>query len=137
MGEDQLRSENHGTSHAHKLLLAARELVWEKVFLAHDVEAMERVANQAHAFFVRHILVGERNLEILEHRQVVDQVIALKDKTHVRFVKFVALFYVQLVDRFAQEVILSAPRTIQHSDNAQQRGLSRTIRTHYGHKFAA
>ncbi len=32
--EDQLRAENHRASHAHKLLLAARELVWEKVFLA-------------------------------------------------------------------------------------------------------
>src|SRR6266571_5690225 len=76
--KDQLRTENHRASHAHKLLLAARELVWEKVFLAHDVEAIERVANQAHPLFVRHILVGERNLEILEHRQIVDQVIALK-----------------------------------------------------------
>src|SRR5260370_39255772 len=136
IGQDQLRTENHRTRHTDKLLLAARELVGEKIFLAHDVEAIERVADQAHSLFVRHILVGERNLEILEHRQIVDQVIALKDKTHVCLVKFVALFYVQLVNRFAQEVKISTPCAIQHSDDAQQRGLSRARGAHDGHKVA-
>src|SRR5213082_1698300 len=60
------------------------ELVREKIFLAHDVKSVEGVANQANAFLVRHVLVGERDLQIFENGQIVDEVITLKHKANVR-----------------------------------------------------
>src|SRR5437667_8526922 len=41
VGEDQLRAKDHRARHAHKLLLAARELVGKQAFFAHDVESVE------------------------------------------------------------------------------------------------
>src|SRR5437879_978848 len=52
IGEYQFRAKNHRARHADKLLLAAGELVWEQVFLTHDVEPVKCVANQADALFV-------------------------------------------------------------------------------------
>src|SRR5712692_11640026 len=117
--EDQFRTENHRARHADKLLLAAGELVREKVFLADDVEAVERVANQADALFMRHVLVGERDFQIFEYRQIVNQVIALKHEANIRFMQLVALLDVELVDGFAEEVIVPGPCAIEHSDDAQ------------------
>src|SRR6266478_2155373 len=134
--EDQFRTENHRARHADKLLLAAGELVREKVFLANDVEAIERVANQAYAFFVRHVFVGERDFQVLEYRQIVDQVIALKHEPDVRFMQLVAFLDVELMHCFAQEVVVAAPRPIEHSDDAQQRGLSRPRGAHNRDKLA-
>src|SRR5712692_6139710 len=135
IGEDQLRTENHRASHANELLLAARELAREQVFLSNDMEAIERVANQTNTLLVRHVLVGKRDLEIFEYRQIVDQVIALKHETDVRLMQLVPLLDVEFVHAFAEEVIVPAPRAIQHSDDAQQRGLSRARRAHDGYKF--
>src|SRR2546421_12954910 len=96
IGEDQLRTKDHRAGDSHKLLLAAGELVREKIFLAHDVKSVEGVANQANAFLVRHVLVGERDLQIFENGQIVDEVITLKHKANVRFMQFVTLLDVEL-----------------------------------------
>src|SRR5258708_2525603 len=135
IGEDQLRTKDHRAGHSDKLLLAAGELVREKIFLANDVESVEAIANQADPLFVRHILVGKRHFQIFEDRQIVDQVIALKYEANVRLVQLVPLPDVELVDGFAEEVIVPAPRAIQHSDDAQQRGLPGARRAHDGDKF--
>src|SRR5260370_15116202 len=49
--------------------------------------------------------------------------------------QFVPLFDVEFVNRLAEEVIVPAPRAIQHSDDAQQRRLSRAGGAHDGDKF--
>src|SRR5712664_249404 len=87
IGEDQFRTEDHRAGHPDELLLAAGELVREKILLADDVKAIERIANQANALFVRHVLVGKRDFEIFEYRQIVDQVIALEYEDDVRFMQ--------------------------------------------------
>src|SRR5438552_18919585 len=55
VGEDQLRAKYHRARHAHKLLLAARQLGGKQVLLAHAVASVERVATQADALFVRQL----------------------------------------------------------------------------------
>src|SRR5712664_3559314 len=135
ISEDQFRTEDHRAGHPDELLLAAGELVREKILLADDVKAIERIANQANALFVRHVLVGKRDFEIFEYRQIVDQVIALEYEADVRFMQFVPLLDVEFVNRLAQEVIVPGPRPIEHSDNAQQRGLPSPRGAHDGDKF--
>src|SRR5438552_16956731 len=96
IGEDQLRTKDHRAGDSHKLLLAAGELVREKIFLADDVKSVEGVANQANAFLVRHALVGERDLQIVGIDQIVDEVITLNYKDNVRCMLIVSLLDGQL-----------------------------------------
>src|SRR5450755_1707644 len=136
IGEKQLRMQDHRAGHANELLLASGKLIGKQIFLADDVEAVERIADQADALFVGNVLVGERHLEIFKHGQVVDQVIALEHKSDVGFVQLVASFVVQLVNGFAQKKIFAAPGAVQHADNAEQRGFPGARRPHDGYKLA-
>src|SRR6266851_7080298 len=128
--ENQLRTKNYRPRHAHKLLLATGKLVQEEVFLADNVEAIKRVANEADAFLMRHILVREWYFQIFEDRQIVDQVIALKNEPDVRLMQFIALLDVEFMDRFAEEVVVPGPSAIEHSHDAQKGGFSRPGRPH-------
>src|SRR5216683_768699 len=133
--ENQLRTKNYRPRHAHKLLLSTGKLVREEVFLADNVEAIERVANEADAFLVRHVLVGKWYFEVFEDRQIVDQVIALKNEPDVCFMQLIALLDVEFMDRFAEEVVVPGPSAIEHSHDAQQRGFSGPGRPHNRHEF--
>ena len=90
--------QDHRAGHAHELLLPARKLVRKQIFFAHDVKTIQSVAHQADAFFMRHVLVRQRHLEIFEHRQIVDEVVALKHEADIGFVQLVAFLVVQLMN---------------------------------------
>src|ERR1700746_3426314 len=136
IGKDQLRVHNHGAGDAHELLLPAGKLIGEQILLAHDVEAIQSIANPADAFLMGDVLVGKRYFEIFKYREIVDQVIALKDKPNVGFVQFIAFFDVEPVNRLRIEVVFAGPCAIEHSDDAEQRGFSRAGRAHDGDKSA-
>ena len=85
---------------------------------------------------MRHVLIGERDIEVLEDREIVNQVVALKDESDVALVQFVALLDVELVHGLIEEVILAAPCAVEHSDDAQQSRFSRARGPHNGHKLA-
>src|SRR3989440_1106988 len=93
-------------------------------------------SSDLNAFLVRHVLVGERDLQIFENGQIVDEVITLKHKANVRFMQFVTLLDVELVDSFTEEVVVPGPSAIEHPNDAQQSRLSSTGRAHDGDKFA-
>src|SRR5262249_25416533 len=130
VGEDQFWVLNHRSRHSHKLLLTARELIGEQVLLSHDVEPVQRITNQTHALLVWHVFVRKRNFQVLEHRQIVDQVIALEHEPDVCLVQLVLFLDIQLVSRLPQKVVFAGPCPSQHSNNAQQRRLSGTRRPH-------
>src|ERR1700738_417187 len=79
--ENQLGILDDRARDADKLLLTAGKLVGEEIFFADDVEAVEDVADQADALFVRHILIRERDFEIFEDRKIVNQMVALENET--------------------------------------------------------
>jgi hypothetical protein len=85
---------------------------------------------------VRNILIRERDFQIFEDSEVVDEVIALKDEADIRFVEFVSLLKVEPVDGLAVEVILAGPGAIKHADDAEQGGFAGAGGAHYGDKFA-
>ena len=68
-----------------------------------------------------HVTIGKRNIQILRNRQVVQQVILLKDKTDVALVQFHASLGIELVDRLFEEEEFSLPTGIEHSQDAEQR----------------
>src|SRR6266849_1891956 len=135
VGEDELGILDDRAGDAHELLLAAGKLVGEEIFFADDVEAVEDVADQAHALFVGNILVGERDFKVLEDGEIVDQVVALKDEADIGFVQLVAFFDVEFVHRLIEEIVFAAPRAVQHANDAEQRGFPRAGRAHEGYEL--
>src|ERR1700676_2321014 len=99
--------QDNRASDTHKLLLTYGKLVVEQILFSYDVKPVQSIAHQAHAFLMRNIFIREGHLQIFKHGQIVDQVIALKNKTDVRLVKFITLLGVQLVDRLAKKEILT------------------------------
>ena len=136
VGQNQLGALNHSSRDSHELLLTAGELIWEEILFADDVEAVKNVANEADALFVGDIFVGERYFQVLEDRQVVNQVVALKNEADIGFVKLIALFDVEPMNRLAIEIILARPGAIKHPDDAQEGGLSGSRGAHKGDKLA-
>ena len=62
-----------------------------QVLLADDLEPVEHVADQALALGLLHVAVGERHVEVLVDRQVVEQVVALEDEADVLLLQLGAL----------------------------------------------
>jgi len=135
VGQNQLGALNDGAGDSHELLLPARKLIGEEVFFANDVEAVEDVANEADALFVGDVFIGEGDFQVLEDRQVVDEVVALENEADIGFVKLIALLYIESVDRLAVKVVLAGPRAIEHADNAEERRLPGSRGSHERNKF--
>src|ERR1700745_3221855 len=78
IGKQKIGLVNDRPSDPNQLLLAAGELIRKQILLAYDVEPVERVRNQSLTLRLRNVLVGKRQIAILRHRQVVQQVVALE-----------------------------------------------------------
>ena len=135
VGKNQLGALNDGAGDSHELLLPARKLIGEEVLFANDVKAVEDVADEADALFVGDIFIGEGDFEVLEDRQVVDEVVALENEADIGFVKLIALLYIEAMDRLAVKVVFAGPRAIEHPDNAEKRRLPGSRRSHERNKF--
>src|SRR5688572_28097709 len=78
VGQDEPRAGDHGARDSHQLLLAAGELRRIEVLLGHDPEAVERIGDQRLSLVLPDVAVGQRQVEVLGNREVVQQVIALE-----------------------------------------------------------
>src|SRR3977135_723473 len=67
VGEKQLWMQDDCASYANELLLASGKLIRKQIFLAHDVKAIESVADKTDTLFVRHVFIRERHFEIFEN----------------------------------------------------------------------
>src|SRR5581483_787411 len=89
--ENQFGIRDHRARHRHQLLLSARKLTGVQIALAHDMESIQRVAHNRRALRPLHIAIRKRNVQILVHRQVVDQVIALEHEADILLVQLHAI----------------------------------------------
>src|SRR5579872_6290647 len=134
--QDQLGVPHHRPRHTHQLLLPAGELAGIQVLLAHNLETVQRLRHHGRALVPRDVAVGERHVQVFVDRQIVQQVIALKDEADVLPVQLGPLLAIELVHDMVEEVELARPGVIQHAKNAEQRGLPRPRRPHDGDEFA-
>ncbi len=105
--QDERGLGDHGARDADELLLAAGELAGIEILLAHDAEAVERVADQALALGRLDVAVGERQVEVLVDREVVDQVVALEDEADVRSLQRLPVLRLERLDRAVHEDVLA------------------------------
>jgi len=134
--QDHLGVGDHRPGDAHQLLLTAGELGGEEVLLAHDLEAVQGVRHHGRPLLARDVLVGQRQLQILVHRQIVQQVIALEDEADVLLVERRPMLGFERVDRLVEEVVLAAPGGVQHAQNGQQGRLAGPGGSHDGDEVA-
>src|SRR5690606_2712781 len=135
-GEDDLRLGDDGPRHRHELLLTTRELVRVQVLLGHDLEAVEDVRHHRLPLLARHVPVGQRDLEDLRDREMVQQVVLLDHEADVLPDQLVAVFGMEYVDGMAHEPVLALPARVQHAQDAEQRGLASAGRPHDGEELA-
>src|SRR5437588_13068236 len=107
VGQDQLGISSHRARHSHQLLLSTGKLVGIKVFFSHDLEAVQDVSHHGGALGARYVPVRKRDVNIFLYRQVVEQMVALKNKTDISAVQLCALLAVQLVDRLLQQKVFA------------------------------
>ena len=122
--EDHLRVGDDRAGDAHQLLLPAGQLIRIQILLSHDLKPIKDVGHHALTIFAADIPVRERNLQVLVHRQVVEQVIALKHEPDMLLVKLGSLLRIQPVDGLVHEVVLARPRAVVHAQDVQQRRLA-------------
>jgi len=88
-----------------------------KSLLPTNMKAIERIANQAYALFVRHVFCKISGTSDLENRQIVKSLETLKHESNIGFVQLISLLDVQFfVHRLAMKVIVPAPRAISNSE---------------------
>src|SRR5215469_18251862 len=83
IGEDEFGISHYRARYSHKLLLSTGELIRIEIFFAHDLEAIENIGHHAGALLAANVAIGQWYVEVFVNRQIVEQVIALKDKTDV------------------------------------------------------
>ena len=71
VGQQQRRLVDHRPRDAHQLLLSSGKLRGIEILLPHDVELVQSVRHQRLALVARDVLVGERKIDVLLHRQIV------------------------------------------------------------------
>ena len=122
---------------ANQLLLSAGELRRKQVLLADDVEAVQRIGYQRLSLGARHVLVAQRQIDVLGNCELVEQVIALEDHPHASLRQLRPLFAAHGVYRVAVEVVLAQPLVVEQSDGVQQRRLPCTGWSHQCDELAA
>src|ERR687892_2107167 len=107
VSQNNSRVGNDSARNADELLLATRKLRREKILLTHHLKTVQRVANNRLPILLAHVAVRKRQLEVLENRLVVQQVIALKNETDVLIAERRAFLSIELVHRCVVEVVLA------------------------------
>ena len=80
VGQDQLRVRDHRPGDTDQLLLAAGKLTRIQILFADNVETIQRVADNRIAPSLVHVPIGERDVQVLVDRQIVEQVIILENE---------------------------------------------------------
>ena len=83
-----------------------------------------------------YVFVGQGQIDVLLHRQVVEQVIALEDHADFALGQLGAVLALHQMHRLFAEPVFAGPLVVEQGEHIQQRGLSRARRTHDGDELA-
>ena len=119
-----------GASHAYQLLLSAGELAGKQIFLGDDLKAVQRVRHQALPLPAGDIFIRERQVDVLAHGEIVEQVIALENHADIALGQFATLLAFHVMDSLLAKPVLAQPLIVEQGKHIQQRGLPRSGRPH-------
>src|SRR5262249_17970535 len=118
-----VREQDGGVSHdgardRHALLLSAGELTGHVIFTMTHLDALESLLDTARPLGARHVTIEERELDVLSHGKISDQVEGLEDEADLLVSYARPLASVELLHR----PTLKKVRTVRrHIEEAQDR----------------
>src|SRR5437667_120100 len=96
-----------------ELLLPARELAGEQIFLGYDLKAVESVGDHALPLLVGNVFVRKRQVDVLAYGEIVEQMIALENHADVLLRELGTLFALHFVDSLFAKPIFAVPGVIE------------------------
>ena len=82
-------------------------------------------------------MIQQRQLNVLPHGELIDQVEALENKTDIVLEDFSTPGFSVARNVFAKEIKSAIGWAVEHAENVQQGGLAAAGWTHYGNEFPA
>src|SRR5206468_6764583 len=136
VGEQKLGLSNNRPRNTNELLLPAGKLTRIQILFANDLETVERVSHERSALTLAVAAIGERDIEVLVNREVVEQMILLEHEADLLVPQRGAFLRLQMMNRGFAQKIFTAPAVVVHSENVQQRGFACARRPHDRDKVA-
>ncbi len=130
VGEDQLGLGDEGAGDRDALLLAARELAGAMARAMGDADLVHHLVDTALALGGGDVVVEQGQLDILAHRQLVDQVEALEDEADVGLAHVGELALREAGDLLSVEQVRTARRAVEHADHVEQGRFAAARRAH-------
>ena len=124
VGQQDRRLPADGTGDGDALLLTAGELRGQVLGAVGHADALERGVDALAPLVRLHAAVDERQLDVLEHREVADQVEALEDEADLAVADPGPLRHRQLGHFLAVQPVLAVGRRVEQAEDRQQRGLA-------------
>ena len=121
VGQQQRRLVDDRPGNADQLLLPAGELIGIQVLLGDDLKMVERFGHHALSLTAWDVLVRQRKIDVFLHRQVVEQVVTLKDHSDIALGQFGAIFALHRVHAFLAKPVFARPLIVKQSEHVQQR----------------
>ena len=126
VGEDELGVGDDGTGDGHTLLLTARELLREVLGAMLDGHALHDGVHTLLALTGGDVHVTQRQLNVLKHIQLVDEVEALEHKADVALAELGAVLLLEIADFLAEEFVLALGGVVQKAKDVEQGGFAAT-----------
>ncbi len=137
VGEQDAGLADQGAGDRHPLLLAPRELARKMARAVRHADLLQRLAHRLRPLRRLHAAVGERQLDVLVHREVADQVEALEDEADLAIADAGPLGEVEVLDRVIVEHVGALAGRIEQPEDRQQRRLAAPRRAGDGNVLAA
>ena len=136
VGEKDERLAGDRPRDGHTLLLAARELRGEVLHPVRHADALQGLLHALLALVGGHAAVGQRQLHVLEDREVADQVEALEDESDLPIPDASALGERELLGRLAVQGVVPVGGRVEQAEDRKQRRLAASRRPGDRHVLA-
>ena len=136
VGEDELGVGDDGAGDGHPLLLAAAELLREVLGAVLDGHALHDFRDTLLALGGGDVHVAQRQLDVLIHVQLVDEVEALEHEADVALAELGAVLLLEVAHLLPQQLVAAFRGVVQEAEDVEQGGFAAARRPHDGDKLA-
>src|SRR5690606_16597737 len=115
------RLTRDGSGHGDPLLLPSRELARQVPRPVRHANALQGLPGPLAPLGDAHSAIGERQLDVLEDREIANQVEALEDEPDLAIADACALALREIGDRTSVQQVLTAGRRVEQAEEGEQR----------------
>jgi len=134
--QDEFGVVYHGAGYGYTLLLTAGKLLRVVIAPVHDLHLVQHGFDALFSFRTFYTEIYEREFNVFEDGELVDEVKALEDEADVAFAQIGAFAFVEMGDFDAVEDKATAIGIVKQTEDIQKGGFTATGGTHYGDELA-